>query len=1412
MKRRFLSVLLALSMALTLTPAAAWADELSAEPADQITQAGGAEENDLAVSGTPVENPEETDISGNQETPAQTGTGQPDGEENQASTGTGQQDNEANQPAAPAESHEENEGAQEEDGIQALTGEEEPGEEATAEEALRAAIEAGGEVTLTEDVMLADPISVKKPLTLDLDGHTIGVAENAEIWKNDPVQTALFHVHEDMTIKNDKQAGGVIAKKDDSYAVAVYNGAKLTVDCTNETKFTGNLHTIYVHTGSAVINGGTYDILQHDNVKPHAFILNCLDKNATNGTASITVNKGVLVGVDPRDTLSDMEDPTNYVASTSVVTESEKMCAGCQQTVTAYTVTPADGLIGEKGTAGSTTTVTITGDATSGKVDDDNTEEGSLGGNANKITVDASGGGQEAKADAAVTIPADTAQTMENVNAIEVKADNVTVELPAASVKNIAEAAKGEDVETVTITVKQDATSEQKVAAQYTVEVKSGETDLLGAGNANGTIKITVPKPEGDAIFVYWVSADGRNVLGEMAFDIIEGNIVFTTTHLSTYQVRTEAAPVAEAVYTKDDGSQASGTLSQAVENAKNGTKILLNNDVKLGAGLTIAKDRNIAIEGNNHTITMDATATGAVMFTVQNGGSSDKNTKGKLTLQNVTLDGSNKRGVWGIWCKGDLILTNTTVKNFDCSETTHDNGGVCLTHKATMTISGGSIQDNKGMRYDEPQLQYSHYADDLWVGSEAKATLQDGAQVGRVFVNANEFSGSVPDNGLTVNDATVDEAFTEADNEASQSGTVIVAAGQDGTIKKLIIALGRTQSDMDLGRTTAVAENVSAANGEIKTEYSDATFKIPAGLTVKLTEGNLTEKLEIGAGATVIIPESVTVTVKASGDPAEAPEITNNGTLQVDGALIAGANDAATTTDDVYLNISGSGKIEAGAGATVDIDPEDPNYTKLTFTFHFNDGTGTVVEKNIFVADGEKAEFSAIKPADPTRSGYTFKGWFAAETGGTAIADDAQFEEDTEFYAQWDKKSKPRPDAGGSGGGGASAATSTVTISSDGSSIKADVKISNGTATIGKVDDIKKVIGEDVVTIDASNLKKDVDTVKVDSSIVNAIANNEDSEGLEVKLSDGTVTFDAAAVAGFKGGDLSVTWDKTNTNSLNSKQKDAVKDMDVQGSYKLTLNKALKNGEAEIRAAFAVPDGKDASDLALLRVGTDGTAKEVSARFSGGELRFTATESGDYVVVAKAGEQTTEPAEPTAPAQNNTDFRDVDAGAWYGNAVNYVAANGLMSGVGDGLFVPNTNLSRAMLAQILYNHAGRPAADGASAFTDVPAGMWYTNAVAWATAQGVVSGYGSGLFGPNDNITREQLAVMLYRYAGSPAAEGSLGSFADAGKVSAYAQNALIWATTNGVMSGKGGGNLDPAGMATRAEVAQMLYNYLNR
>lgn len=132
------------------------------------------------------------------------------------------------------------------------------------------------------------------------------------------------------------------------------------------------------------------------------------------------------------------------------------------------------------------------------------------------------------------------------------------------------------------------------------------------------------------------------------------------------------------------------------------------------------------------------------------------------------------------------------------------------------------------------------------------------------------------------------------------------------------------------------------------------------------------------------------------------------------------------------------------------------------------------------------------------------------------------------------------------------------------------------------------------------------------------------------------------------------------------------------------------------------------------------------------------------------------------------------------------------------------------MLAVVLHNLENNPAQALTGAFADVDNSQWYAEGVAWAEAQGIIGGYGNGRFGPNDNITREQLAVMLWRYSGSPAATDRELHFADAHRASDWALDALRWATENGIINGKGGGILDPTGQATRAEAAQMLKNFM--
>ena len=189
-------------------------------------------------------------------------------------------------------------------------------------------------------------------------------------------------------------------------------------------------------------------------------------------------------------------------------------------------------------------------------------------------------------------------------------------------------------------------------------------------------------------------------------------------------------------------------------------------------------------------------------------------------------------------------------------------------------------------------------------------------------------------------------------------------------------------------------------------------------------------------------------------------------------------------------------------------------------------------------------------------------------------------------------------------------------------------------------------------------------------------------------------------------------------------------------------------------------------------------------------------------------------PARPAAPV--GLPFADVSGSDWFYNDVRYVYEKGIMDGTGADRFSPNAPLTRAMIVTILYRMDGSPSVSGSSDFTDVAAGKWFAKAVAWAAANGIVNGYGDSLFGPNDPVTREQLAAILYRYAvygGMTAVtlEENLGSFADTAQLSAYAIQAMNWAVGQGLINGSGS-NLVPKAQATRAQVAAIIHRYLER
>jgi len=262
-----------------------------------------------------------------------------------------------------------------------------------------------------------------------------------------------------------------------------------------------------------------------------------------------------------------------------------------------------------------------------------------------------------------------------------------------------------------------------------------------------------------------------------------------------------------------------------------------------------------------------------------------------------------------------------------------------------------------------------------------------------------------------------------------------------------------------------------------------------------------------------------------------------------------------------------------------------------------------------------------------------------------------------------------------------------------------------------------------------------------------------------------------------------------------------------------VTTNVAQAQAGAKITVAVKVNEGYAVDDVVVRQQGVAGLLTVIDN--GDGNWSFTMP-AGAVTVTVTTKAIAVNPYDPSAPGHSDSchadGYSDVELNAWYHGPVCYVLDKGLMAGYNANAFGPDDALSRAMVAQILYNMEGQPKGEYEVKFPDVADGMWYHDAITWVFENGVVSGYGDGLYRPDKDVSREELVVMLWNYAGKQAsnAKDHVDSFNDASKLSDWAKDAMNWALEIGILGGKGGKMLDPTGMATRAEMAQMLKNYI--
>ena len=317
-------------------------------------------------------------------------------------------------------------------------------------------------------------------------------------------------------------------------------------------------------------------------------------------------------------------------------------------------------------------------------------------------------------------------------------------------------------------------------------------------------------------------------------------------------------------------------------------------------------------------------------------------------------------------------------------------------------------------------------------------------------------------------------------------------------------------------------------------------------------------------------------------------------------------------------------------------------------------------------------------------------------------------------------------------------------------------------------------------------------------------------------------VAFGQGGMGGF-GGWGGSAWQGS---SVNIRQGSSIEIRDASGNTVYSAV-AAKNANHVVFAAGALTAG--ASYTLYVNGAQAATAAAVSGSGQGGQMPG-GQQPGGQMPGGQGGQQPGFPGGQTPPEQGGQTppeqggqqpggqtgaglpFADVAANAWYYDAVRYVYENGVMTGMSQTVFSPDTNLTRAQMVQILYNLEGRPAVSGGS-FSDVAADAWYASAVAWAKSTGVVLGYDESTFGPEDTLTRAQAAVILMRYAqykGADTTARAALSFADASAVPDWATDAMQWCVARGLLQGTDTGALLPNGTATRAQIAAIMTRYL--
>ena len=613
--------------------------------------------------------------------------------------------------------------------------------------------------------------------------------------------------------------------------------------------------------------------------------------------------------------------------------------------------------------------------------------------------------------------------------------------------------------------------------------------------------------------------------------------------------------------------------------------------------------------------------------------------------------------------------------------------------------------------------------------------------------------------------------------------------------------------SDNSISTWAVPKLNVSDSNTP---GVSDIDFETEATLVTE-KEKHYTLKHEKGE---LTIQAAYYVTVNESYAPTSgAGRYILNWSVNID----AGARDGYTfvnwtSPDGVSFANPGSASttfIMPGKDVTVTANWQQVAPTKYTVTFNANGGSVSPASAQT----GTDGKLTVLPT--PSRSNHRFDGWFTAVSGGTQITTDYVFTNNTTIYAHWTYTS-------GSGGGGGSSSGSTAqpaAPAADGA-VKVNYTSANGTAVLSlpaaKVNDIIENSQGGAAVIDLSKVSG-ITAAELPKAALSAM--NEAGLDITLKLPAGTIALDEDAAASIleqaTGSNLSIELQPVATGSLTPAQQEAVQSGDLVLDINIlsgTQKISSFDGTLSIQVAYNGPQ-----PVAVWYLNDKGDLEKVNCTFKDGIVSFDLDHLSLYVV----GQDTKEAAQenPITNVQEagwKNPFSDVLPGAWYYDAVSFIAAKGITSGTTATTFSPDATLTRGQFITMLMRAYGMSPDDNpADNFVDA-GNTYYTGYLAAAKRLGITKGIGDNQFAPEQAITRQDMFTLLYNVLKGinqlPA--GNLGKtlndFTDSGSIPAYAREAMAHLVKTGIVSGSSG-KLTPAETTTRAQMIQVLYNLIS-